>query len=158
MEAYARCDTASFCHDGRIHVEVKAWVALLAPKGTPQPIVERIDEAIGKVLADLEIRERFAAFAFEPLSTPVGAISRVVEADSRRYAQIIRHLKISLDSPRGFVGWVQPTEGSPTIAMHLAVTLAWAKVEPIPEPVPRCFDRKVLHRSRTRIIPRCCAR
>lgn len=45
--------------------EVAAWTGLLAPRGTPKALVDRIGQDIAKVLAEAEVCERFAAFGYE---------------------------------------------------------------------------------------------
>lgn len=72
-------------------------MALLAPRGTPKAAIERINDAVGKALADKEIRERFALFAFEPHSFSPAEIARQIEADSRRYGEVVKRARIALD-------------------------------------------------------------
>jgi tripartite-type tricarboxylate transporter receptor subunit TctC len=82
---------------GPANFEVKAWVALLAPRGTPSAVIARINEAVAKALAEPDVRERLAGFAFEPFSSTPGEIAKQIDADSRRYAEVIKRAKISLD-------------------------------------------------------------
>jgi tripartite-type tricarboxylate transporter receptor subunit TctC len=82
---------------GPADFEVKAWVALLAPRGTPDPVIARINEGVAKALAEPDVRERLAGFAFEPFSLPPGEIAKQIDADSRRYGEVIKRAKISLD-------------------------------------------------------------
>jgi tripartite-type tricarboxylate transporter receptor subunit TctC len=82
---------------GPANFEVKAWVALLAPRGTPKPVIARINEGVAKALAQPDVRERLSGFAFEPFSTAPDEITKLIDADSRRYAEVIKRAKISLD-------------------------------------------------------------
>jgi tripartite-type tricarboxylate transporter receptor subunit TctC len=77
--------------------EVKAWVALLAPRGTPTAVIARINEDVAKALAEPDVRERLAGFAFEPYRSSPGEITKQIDLDSRRYAEVIKRAKISLD-------------------------------------------------------------
>jgi tripartite-type tricarboxylate transporter receptor subunit TctC len=45
--------------------EASSWLGLLAPAATPRPIVERLNAAINKALADDAIRKRLAALGVE---------------------------------------------------------------------------------------------
>jgi tripartite-type tricarboxylate transporter receptor subunit TctC len=40
---------------------VEAWFGIVAPAATPRPIVERLSREIGEILADPDVKERFAA-------------------------------------------------------------------------------------------------
>jgi tripartite-type tricarboxylate transporter receptor subunit TctC len=82
---------------GPANFEVKAWVGLLAPRGTPKPIVERINADVAKALTEPDVRERLAAVGFEPYSAAPGAMADAMAADSRKYADIAGRAKISLD-------------------------------------------------------------
>jgi tripartite-type tricarboxylate transporter receptor subunit TctC len=46
--------------------EVKAWVGLFAPHGTPPAIIANIKQDLAKVLAEPDIKEPFGGFGFEP--------------------------------------------------------------------------------------------
>ncbi len=82
---------------GPANFEVKAWVALLAPAGTPKPIIEKINADVAKALAEPDVRERLAGFAFEPYSATPAEITKQIQADSRRYGEVIRKAKITMD-------------------------------------------------------------
>ncbi|MDR6860703.1 tripartite tricarboxylate transporter substrate binding protein [Variovorax guangxiensis] len=77
--------------------ELRTWVALYAPKGTPKPVIDRINASVAKTLGAPEVRARFAAFGFEPWSAPPAEITRVTAADTRRFADIVKRASISLD-------------------------------------------------------------
>ena len=82
---------------GPPNLEVKAWVALLAPRGVPADVANRINADLAKVLAMPDVREKFASFGFEPFPSQPADIRTLREADSKRYAEIVQRAKISLD-------------------------------------------------------------
>jgi tripartite-type tricarboxylate transporter receptor subunit TctC len=77
--------------------EVKAWVALFAPKGTPAPIIAKINGDLAKALSEQDVRERFTTFGFEPFISVPGDMMKLVESDSRRYGEIVKRAKISVE-------------------------------------------------------------
>ena len=77
--------------------ELRTWVALFAPKGIPQQVSERINAGVAKALADPEVRERFAVFGFEPWIASPADIGKVIEADTLRFAEIVKRASITLD-------------------------------------------------------------
>ncbi len=82
---------------GPANFEVKAWVALLAPRGTPPAIITRINQDLAKVLVEPDIKERLTTFGFQPFVTAPGEITKMAEADSKRYGEIVKRAKISID-------------------------------------------------------------
>ncbi|KQP49181.1 tripartite tricarboxylate transporter substrate binding protein [Pseudorhodoferax sp. Leaf274] len=77
--------------------EVKTWVGLFAPVGTPKAAIEKINADVGKVLASAEVKERLATFGFEPYIGPPGELTKAIERDSRTFGEIVKRARISLD-------------------------------------------------------------
>lgn len=80
---------------GPANFEVKAWVVLQAPKGVPKDIVARLNEAVAKSLAEPDLREKLGTFGFEPYTSSPAEITQAIEADQKRYAEIIKRAKIT---------------------------------------------------------------
>ena len=76
---------------------VTGWVAVFAPRGTPRPVIQRLNADIGRAIAEPDVRERLATFTFEPFSWSPEEISKQMEADSRKYGEVISRAKISVD-------------------------------------------------------------
>jgi tripartite-type tricarboxylate transporter receptor subunit TctC len=77
--------------------EVMGWVALMAPRGTPGAAIRRVNEGVARALAERDIAERFQVFGYQPLTLAPAQLGRLIEADSRRYAEVIKRLNLSLD-------------------------------------------------------------
>lgn len=77
--------------------EVKTWVGLFAPVGTPKAAIEKINADVGKVLATAEVKERLATFGFEPYIGPPSELTRAIERDSRTFGEVVKRAKISLE-------------------------------------------------------------
>jgi tripartite-type tricarboxylate transporter receptor subunit TctC len=81
---------------GPADLEVKAWVALLAPHGTPPAIIEKINQDLKPILALPEIRERFTAFGFEPYASTPAEVTKTREDDLKHYGDIVARTNISI--------------------------------------------------------------
>ena len=77
--------------------ELRTWVALYAPKGTPKPTIAQINTGVAKALADAGVRERLAGFGFEPWTAAPADITKAAEVDTRHFAEIAKRASISLD-------------------------------------------------------------
>ena len=77
--------------------EVKTWVGLFAPTGTPKAAIEKINADVGKVLATPEVKERLATFGFEPYIGPPAELTKAIERDSRTFSEVVKRAKIALD-------------------------------------------------------------
>jgi tripartite-type tricarboxylate transporter receptor subunit TctC len=82
---------------GPAELDVNSIVSLLAPKGIPADIRDKIHTDITKVLFDPEVRKRFDTFAFEPLDWSLSELRKRLDQKSVTYQALIQRAKISLD-------------------------------------------------------------
>jgi len=66
------------------------WYGLLAPAGTPRPIVERLHLELVKVMAAPEVRERLRAMGGEPDSRAPEQFAEFMRAEHARWGKVIR--------------------------------------------------------------------
>jgi len=77
--------------------EVESWFGFFAPAGTPRPVVERLNGAIGRVLAMPEVRQKIADSGGVPApSTPEELLQRV-RADLAKFAGIVKSANIRVE-------------------------------------------------------------
>jgi tripartite-type tricarboxylate transporter receptor subunit TctC len=74
-----------------------AWTALLAPQGTPAAIIDQINKAVAAALAEPDVRQRLDTFGYEAWSMQPAEMAKLIEAETSRYAGIIRNANISFD-------------------------------------------------------------
>ncbi|HSW20661.1 MAG TPA: tripartite tricarboxylate transporter substrate binding protein [Ramlibacter sp.] len=82
---------------GPADVQVRAWVALMAPAGAPKPAVDYVNTAVTQALGDAELRNKLAGFGFEPWTGTPADVAKAMEQDSAMYARVVQRAKISLD-------------------------------------------------------------
>ena len=79
-------------------INVVAWYGYSVPRGTPQPIVEKIHAGFSSALKDPAVRsalEKQALQVVDPLS--LAEIGALVEADTLKYAKVIEDANIRLN-------------------------------------------------------------
>jgi tripartite-type tricarboxylate transporter receptor subunit TctC len=74
--------------------EAGSWFGLVAPKGTPEAIVARLNEEVGAGLADAELRDKLAHMGAIPVSSSASEFARFVAAETARYGQVIKTLRL----------------------------------------------------------------
>jgi tripartite-type tricarboxylate transporter receptor subunit TctC len=70
--------------------EATIWLGLMAPKGTPPAIVNRLNAAVTKVTANAEVRKAWAAQGTAPLTMGVDAFARYLNEDIAKWAHIVK--------------------------------------------------------------------
>ena len=78
-------------------LEVRSWLSLFAPAGTPRSVVAKLNAEAAKALADPGARERLAAMGFEPIPGSPEQLTAAVKADTAKWAPMIKAAGISLD-------------------------------------------------------------
>jgi tripartite-type tricarboxylate transporter receptor subunit TctC len=89
-------DIPTFAEAGLPDYEAYTWNCLIAPKGTPRPIIERLNRELNRALADPDIRARLDGYGAENLvgSTP-DAADAFAAAQRARWVPAIRGWGIS---------------------------------------------------------------
>jgi len=77
--------------------EVRSWFGLFVPKGTPQPIVERLSVETRQALLDPSVRERLVASGFDPIGSTPAEFGAFVQAELARWAHAVRELGIKIE-------------------------------------------------------------
>ena len=67
-----------------------SWLALFAPRGTPDDRVARLNAEIAKVLAMPEAQKVLLAAGLEPVPSSQSEMRRIIEADHRKWGQFIK--------------------------------------------------------------------
>jgi tripartite-type tricarboxylate transporter receptor subunit TctC len=88
-------DIPTLAESGLPGFELVAWQGIVAPSGTPRPIVERLAAEIGKFVSGEAARGQFAALAIEPLppSTPE-EFAAYIRSEGDRWARIVKTVGI----------------------------------------------------------------
>src|SRR5712692_857148 len=77
--------------------DVFGWNGLLAPAGTPQPVIGKLHGEIIKVLQLPEVRERIATFGFEPVGNTPEEFGEFVKADIAQWARVAKESGARVD-------------------------------------------------------------
>jgi tripartite-type tricarboxylate transporter receptor subunit TctC len=72
------------------------WFGLWAPKGTPQPIVNKLYAEIKKAQATPAVKDRIAALAGETLDMPLADIKPFLKAEIARWADVVKRANIQV--------------------------------------------------------------
>jgi len=79
------------------NLDVDMWYGVLAPKGTPGPLIERLNGELKAILALPEVRSAFETQGMTPASSTAQEFGALIERDAARWAEVIKAQKISAD-------------------------------------------------------------
>ena len=87
-------DAPTIAESGFPGFEASVWHAVIAPKGTPPAVVEKLRAEIHKALADPEVRDRLAALGAVVAPTTPQELATLVRSEHERYGKLIREANI----------------------------------------------------------------
>ena len=73
------------------------WFGLYGPKGMPQDLAAKVNQAVNAALADPDVKERFARLGAEPAGGAPQAFDAMVKADNAKWKKIIADRKLSVE-------------------------------------------------------------
>ena len=77
--------------------EATIWVGLMAPKGTPKDVVDRLNQAVSKIASQADIRQQWAKQGAVPMVMNPAVFDKYIQDDVAKWAQVIRAANIKMD-------------------------------------------------------------
>jgi tripartite-type tricarboxylate transporter receptor subunit TctC len=70
--------------------EAYGWFAMLAPRGTPRAVVDRLHATYEKALADPDIRRRIVEVGAEPATSTPAQLGTFMAEEAKKWGEIIK--------------------------------------------------------------------
>ncbi len=77
--------------------EATIWLGLMAPRGTPQEVVNRLNEAVGKIVGTPEQKLQWSKQGAVPMVMNPTAFTRYLNEDIAKWSTVIKTANIKLD-------------------------------------------------------------
>jgi len=90
-------DLPTLAEAGVPNAESGSWIGLLAPAGTPQPIVDKLAADVKSVLSVPETRQTLVEQGAVPRGTGPAELKALIDTDRARYGRVIRDKNIGVD-------------------------------------------------------------
>ncbi len=91
-------DVGTFAEAGLTGFDVAAWYGMLAPAGTPKPVIAIIHGAVAKILAAPEMKERFlTTIGGDPVGGTPEQFAADIKSDIARWAIIVKDSGLKLE-------------------------------------------------------------
>ena len=73
------------------------WFALVAPKGTPDAILAKLNSAVTEILREPDIQAQFLKLGVQPAPMDIPATARFLDEERARWGDIIRSAGVTLE-------------------------------------------------------------
>jgi tripartite-type tricarboxylate transporter receptor subunit TctC len=90
-------DAPTFEELGIRGMEISLWYGLLGPAGLPQPIVQRLNTELVKILKTPEIAESFAKQGAVPMGGSPQDFAAFMRSESDRWGEVVRRNNIKIE-------------------------------------------------------------
>lgn len=90
-------DVPTVAEQGYPGFESSQWFGLLAPAGTPQEAISRLQAAAQRALRTDAVRQRLAHDAAEPSGAGPAEFATFIDAEERRWSQVVKDARLSAE-------------------------------------------------------------
>jgi len=80
-----------------IDVEADAWNGLIAPGGTPRPIIDKINKDVVDIIKQPAVREKLAAQLMEPVGSSPEEFRARIDGEIARWAPVIKAADVKVN-------------------------------------------------------------
>ncbi|MEK0416929.1 MAG: hypothetical protein RI949_935 [Pseudomonadota bacterium] len=74
--------------------DFNGWISILAPAGTPMPILQRLHDEMAKAVASEDVRQQYIKVALDPVTMGPKEYRELLEREIAKYQRIGREAKI----------------------------------------------------------------
>ena len=90
-------DVPTFAEQGVRGVDPRFWFGIVAPAGTPKPVVDRLNAEIAQVLKDPELLATFDKQSVEPAGGSAEAFGAQIQEELRSWGEVVRKANIRIE-------------------------------------------------------------
>lgn len=90
-------DVPTVAESGVSGYEFSSWFGFVVPKGTPQPVVERLHHAAIGALKTPDIAEKLSASMTQPIGSSPREFQQLIAQENTRWARMIKDFNIKID-------------------------------------------------------------
>lgn len=87
-------EVPTFAELGLADTQASVWVAMLAPRGTPAPVIVRLNEALNRALADATVRQRLDTIGAEPTPGTPDRLAALMRSEAEKWGEVVRRASI----------------------------------------------------------------
>jgi tripartite-type tricarboxylate transporter receptor subunit TctC len=83
-------DVPTVAEQGYPDYDLSAWIALVAPKDTPRPVIETLNKAFNEALKRPDLRERLTKLGAEPAGGTPEELTAFMKKDAGIWAEVVK--------------------------------------------------------------------
>jgi tripartite-type tricarboxylate transporter receptor subunit TctC len=97
QRADALPDVPTVAEAGLPNFEVTTWYGILAPAGTPKPIVTRLNAELARIMHAPDLKERLTALATDPVTSTPEEFADYIKREIAKWGEVVRQAGLKAD-------------------------------------------------------------
>jgi tripartite-type tricarboxylate transporter receptor subunit TctC len=77
--------------------QATSWGAVMAPSGTPAPVIERLNAVIREALAEPATQQRLAAAGADAVSSTPAELAATMRSETEKWGRVVREARITVN-------------------------------------------------------------
>ena len=77
--------------------EATIWLGLMAPAGTPRPVLEKLNAEVNKIINAPDVKEAWAKQGAAPMGMPVDEFGKFLHEDIAKWAKLVKSTSMKVD-------------------------------------------------------------
>lgn len=77
--------------------DYSGWNSLIAPRGTPKPVLDRLHAALLKIMSLPEVRDAFSEQATEAVTNTPEELRKLVQNELRKYGEVVKVVGLKVE-------------------------------------------------------------
>lgn len=90
-------DVPTLAESGIPGYEANVWFGIIAPQGTPAPVVARLNAEISRIIKKPEIQKRLADMGLTPIDGSPVQFQKVIDLEREKWGDVIKKSNLKLD-------------------------------------------------------------
>jgi tripartite-type tricarboxylate transporter receptor subunit TctC len=90
-------DTPTVAESGYPGFEVNSWVGLLAPAGTPRPVIDRLQAEVRKIVTDPAFAARLQEQGLTGIASTPEQFAAALKTEQDKWTRLVRERQLSLE-------------------------------------------------------------
>jgi tripartite-type tricarboxylate transporter receptor subunit TctC len=77
--------------------DISVWLGLVAPSGTPKPIIDKVHDEVVRILADPALKEKSVRTGNYPVTSTPEEFAAFIRKEAARWSQVIKEMNLRFD-------------------------------------------------------------
>jgi tripartite-type tricarboxylate transporter receptor subunit TctC len=90
-------DVPTFAEAGLKDFDIGTWFGVLAPKGTPKEITDKLSSEMVKIIQSPDFKKRMDEIGAEPIGDSPEAMAKKIKDETEKFAKLVKQANVVIE-------------------------------------------------------------